>query len=584
MRVKNHFITLSKRRDDVCILLNNEHPLCGPIGTPIEAFLQFAREANLIHDESPFMGGILDGKLRELSYEIRRDGVLFPIHLSSSDGGRIYRRSLVLLMTTAVEELWPETKINVSYAVPDGGFFCKCVNRAPFSTDEITRLEMHMRQIVVDDSPIIRRIVPLSEAVELFQTRQDDDKVRLLASRVRNDLALYTLRGRHDYYYGYMLPRTGYLTLFRLIWVEGGFILQYPRKETPNQLGDITTYNKLSLVFQQSDEWLSRMKLEDIGRLNHLVMTDRLQELILVAEALHEQNVASIAAELCERHQHGDTRLAFIAGPSSSGKTTFAKRLAIQLLAHGLRPFTLELDNYFVDRHLTPLDEHGNYDFEALGALNLELFNRQLIQLMNGDEVPLPRFDFRTGKSEVGKTVRLQPDQIIIVEGIHGLNPDLVPHIPSEFIFRIYVSALTALNIDLHNRIPTTDIRLLRRIVRDARTRGYNATQTIERWPSVRRGEKRNIFAFQENADAMFNSALAYELTALRPLAEPLLLQVVPNTPAHIEANRLLSFLNWVRPLAHESQRMIPDTSILREFIGGSSLEDYHPGGLMDNV
>ncbi len=581
MQVQNQFITISKRRDNVCVLLNDTHPLVAPIGTRVEAFLQFSREAGLLDDASPIMGGIFDGKLRELSYEIVRDGTLWPVHLSSSDGGRIYRRSLVLLMTTAVEELWPETKISVSYAVPDGGFFCKCVNRAPFSADEIAQLDAHMRRIVADDSPIVRRIVPLNEAMQLFEARQDEDKVRLLATRTRNDLALYTLRGRDDYYYGYMLPRTGYLTVFRLIWVEDGFILQYPRKENPTQLGSITTYNKLSRVFHQSDEWLSRMNLEDIGRLNHLVMTDRLRELILVAEALHEQNVAAIATDLSEQSRHGNIRLAFIAGPSSSGKTTFAKRLAIQLLAHGLKPFTLELDNYFVDRHLTPLDEQGNYDFEALNALNLELFNRQLIQLMQGEEVQLPHFDFRTGKSEGGRWVRLQPDQIIIVEGIHGLNPDLVPQVPSEFIFRIYVSALTALNIDLHNRIPTTDIRLLRRIVRDARTRGYNATQTIERWPSVRRGEKRNIFAFQENADVMFNSALAYELTALRPLAEPLLLQVPPGTPPHIEANRLLSFLNWVRPLSQEAQEMIPDTSILREFIGGSSLEHYHPGELM---
>jgi uridine kinase len=328
-------------------------------------------------------------------------------------------------------------------------------------------------------------------------------------------------------------------------------------------------------VFHQADEWLLRTGVEDIGRLNRLVRNNRVHEITLVSEALHEQQIANIAHNICEAHLQRGVRIVLIAGPSSSGKTTFAKRLAIQLLAHGVRPFTIELDNYFVDRELTPRDENGDYDFEVLEAINRKLFNQQLLQLVHGEKVTLPRFDFKVGKSSDGKSVLLREKQIILIEGIHGLNPRLVPDIPSENIYRVYISALTPLNIDSHNRISTTDLRLLRRIVRDARTRGYNATDTINRWPSVRRGEKRNIFPYQDNADAIFNSALVYELAALKPLAEPLLLQVEPNTLTHIEANRLLSFLRWVQPFTSSQEDLIPDTSLLREFIGGSNVLDY---------
>jgi uridine kinase len=435
-----------------------------------------------------------------------------------------------------------------------------------------------MREIVSANDPITKRSVSLEEAAALFAARQEEDKVRLLEQRTRNSLTIYSLRHRQDYYYGYMLPATGYLQYFRLIAANGGFILQYPRKENVTELVPVTAYTQLSAVFNQADAWLQRMNVEDIGRLNQIVRENRVHELILVAEALHEQHVATIAREICRKHDENGVRLVLIAGPSSSGKTTFSKRLAIQLLAHGLRPFTLEMDNYFVDRELTPQDELGEYDFETLGAINLPLFNQHLLQLMGGQLVTLPKFDFVAGRSQPGRTVRLTEHQIIIVEGIHGLNPGLVPDIPPDLVYRIYVSALTQLNTDTHNRIPTTDVRLLRRIVRDARSRGYSATDTLNRWTSVRRGEKRNIFPYQENADVMFNSALVYELAALRPLAEPLLLQVEPATPPHIEANRLLSFLRWVHPLADKQTEMIPDTSLLREFIGGSTLHDYHPG------
>jgi uridine kinase len=313
------------------------------------------------------------------------------------------------------------------------------------------------------------------------------------------------------------------------------------------------------------------MGIRDVGSLNESIAGERVREVVLVSEALHEQRVARIAEGIAARQ--GRVRLVLLAGPSASGKTTLSKRLSIQLLANGLRPFALEMDNYFVDREKTPRDELGEYDFESLQALDVALFNEHLLRLLDGQTVTLPHYNFMTGRREVGQTVRLQSDHIIIIEGIHGLNPNLVPDIPPEITYRVYVSALTQLNIDKHNRVPTTDTRLIRRIVRDAAYRGYPARQTIDRWGSVRRGEKTWIFPYQEHADVMFNSALVYELSVLKPFAEPLLLQVKSGTSAHIEAKRLLAFLEWFEPLAPD---LVPDNSILREFVGNSILSDFH--------
>ncbi len=573
-------ITISEPRVAVRATFANGLVLEGAVGTTIEAFMDAARIQQPDKFPAPVMAAVFNAKLRELSLPVYKDGTLEPVLLNTADGSRIYRRSLVLLLTTAISELWQGAKVNVSYAIPDGGLFCILPDRAEFSDGELAHLEAHMRQIVAADDPITKQIVPLEQAIKLFEARGDDDKVRLLEQRTRAILTLYTLRERSDYYYGYMVPSTRYLQTFALVKSKGGFILQYPHSAHPTTLGPILPYPKIGAVFAQSEDWLKKLGVEDIGRLNHIVRNDRIQELILVAEALHERRIAEIAGEIGERHQSQGVRLVLIAGPSSSGKTTFSKRLAIQLLAYGLRPFTLELDNYFVDREQTPRDTEGNYDFEALAAINRAQFNDDLIKLIAGTEVTLPRYDFLHGKSVAGRTAQLAQNQIIIIEGIHGLNPELVTRVPPEQIYRIYVSALTGLNVDYHNRVSTTDLRLLRRITRDAATRGYSATDTILRWPSVRRGEKRNIFPYQENADEMFNSSLVYELAALRPLVEPLLLQVETGTPPHIEANRLLSFLRWVQPLTSAHEAMVPDTSLLREFIGGSILDAYHPADL----
>jgi len=539
-----------------------------PVGTPIEQYIRTA----LGSSEVPVIAALLDGRLRELTYPVSTDASVVPVYLSDSDGVRIYRRSLAFLMVAAVRELFPEAQIYVDHTMPFGGFFCQVRGREPFSLEELAHIEARMRELVAADIPIVREEVPLEEAVELFRARGEMEKVRLLAHRRKDYLTLYTLGSFRDYFHGYMVPSTGYLPCFALRPWPPGFVLQYPRRHRPTELLPVHDYPQLTAVFREYGEWLRLLGVESVSDLNDAIASGRIQELILVSEALHEQRIAHISEQIAH-HPHR-IRVVLIAGPSAAGKTTFSKRLSIQLLAHGIRPFPLELDNYFVERKYTPRDERGDYDFEALEALDLSLFNQHLLAMMHGEEVQLPHFDFKTGTRSSGKKVRLGSDHVIIVEGIHGLNPRLVSSIPRECTFRIYVSDLTQLNIDRHNRVPTTDTRLIRRIVRDATYRGYTAEETLNRWESVRRGEKRYIFPYQEHADVMFNSALVYELAVLKPLAEPLLLQVEPSSLRRVEAKRLLSFLQWFETCAPD---VVPDNSILREFIGGSILQDYVP-------
>lgn len=526
-------------------------------------------------DSKTVIASIVNRELRELAYPIRQDATVRPVLLSDSDGLRIYRRSLSLLLIVAAKELFPDRKINIDHSLPFGGYYCTVQQGEPFTRDDLKRIKARMKEIVAADELIIRRRVPLDEAIELFTENGDVDKLRLMENRAKDYLILYELRGVLDYFYGYMVPSAGYLTLFNLTDdAKDGFILHYPRRAQPNRLQPISSLPKLRSIFLETAHWLELLGVEDIGALGQAIRSGHARELILVAEALHEGHVADVADAIVERQP--EVRLVLIAGPSSSGKTTSGKRLAIQLMAHGLKPYPIGLDNYFVNREDTPLDKDGEYDYEHLETVDLEAFNRDLLGLMDGQEVRLPRYNFLTGQREPGDVVRLTPEHIIIVEGIHALNPELVRDLPSERVFRLYVSCLTQLNIDSHNRVPTTDVRLLRRIVRDAAYRGYTAQETLSRWKSVRDGERRWIFPYQENADMMFNTALVYELAALRPLAEPLLLQVEFGSPEHIEAKRLLSFLNWVEPLKQTS--LISANSLLREFIGEGVLHDYTPG------
>jgi uridine kinase len=540
----------------------------GPVGTPLEVFIRAA----LPEESLSIMAALVNGKLSELIQPVTQDADVVPISMADSDGTRIYRRSLSFLLVTAVHELYPEARIVIDYAMPLGGFFCQVEGREPFTAEEVALIERRMWAMVEEDAPISKERVAVTEAMALFGEKGYNDKIRLLKDRRKDDLKLYTLHGVKDYFYGYMVPSTGYLRTFRLRHHPPGFILQYPTHEHPTALPTYRDYPKLTATFREYGQWLKIMKVDSVASLNEAIETERIREVILVAEALHEERIANIAHQIADRQ--GQVRLVLIAGPSGSGKTTFSKRLSVQLMAHGIRPIPLGLDDYFVDREETPLDEHGQYDFETLDALDLQLLNEQLLALIAGQEVTLSRYNFKTGKREWGRTLSISDEHVILVEGIHGLNPALLPNVPPERVYRIYVSALTQLNIDHHNRVSTSDTRLLRRTVRDAAHRGYSAQETIKMWEKVRRGEWRNIFPFQENADAVFNSALVYELAVLKPFAEPLLRQVEPGTMEYVEVKRLLAFLDWFLPCGPD---LIPDNSILREFIGGSILGDFMP-------
>jgi uridine kinase len=563
-------ILFTTKRMTVQITLPDGRTLEGPVGTTVEAFLQAAG----IRVDPPVVAALVGKELCELSHPMTSDAPVVPLDTGTGDGAWIYRRSLVFLLVVAVRELFPDADVEVDHAVSDGGFYCTAYHRAPFSAEDMQRIETRMREIAHADEPILRREVPLEEAVHIFEREGYQDKIRLLKAREKDYLTLYSLRGIEDYFHGYMVPSTGYLKKFRLHRTGIGFILRFPRRHLPQEILPNNEYPKLFATFQEYGRWQERLGLEDVGMLNEAIEQGRGREVILVSEALHDQKTADIARRIADAQER--IRLVLIAGPTSSGKTTFSRRLSIQLLSQGLRPYPLEMDNYFVDRDKTPLDESGEPDFEALEALDRDLLNDNLEHLLRGEEVTLPRFDFQSGKRTVGEKVRLPPKAVIIMEGIHGLNPALLPRFRSGEAYRIYVSALTQLNLDRHNRISTTDTRLIRRIVRDASQRGHSPAFTISLWEKVRRGERKNIFVFQENSDSIFNSALIYELSALRSIAEPLLRQVSPEQPEHIEAKRLLAFLAWFRPLSTE---YIPDDSILREFIGGSILEQFRVWG-----
>jgi len=548
-----------------------------PVGATVGAVIQAARKDErrqepagqpVSAEPAPDVAALVAGRLRELGTELTSDADVRPVTAADTDGARIYRRSLTFLLITAGAEMFPEAAISIEHsATTVGGYYCEVRGRPPFSQDDLRQIEARMREIVAEDTPIERAEIPLAEAVEIFRLRGEEDKVRLLAHREKPQLAMYRLRSRRDYFQGYMVASAGCLRHFALHAFPPGFMLQFPHQNRPTEVGPITPYPKLFTVFEEAGHLLDRLGIRGAGALNDAIAGGRLPEISLVAEALHEARIAQIASDIALNRQR--VVLVFVAGPSASGKTTFAKRLAVQLLANGRRPLAIELDDYFVERERTPRDASGQPDYEGLGAVDVGLFNEQLLALMDGKAVQLPRYAFVTGRREIGPTVEIGPHHIVIVEGIHGLNPALVPAVPPEWIYRVYVSALTELNLDRHNRVSTTDCRLVRRVVRDAATRGYGAMETLRRWDAVTRGEKQHIFPFQEHSDAIFNSALVHELAVLRPLAEPLLLQVRPDEPEHVEANRLLSFLQWFRPAAPDP---VPDNSILREFIGGSVL------------
>jgi uridine kinase len=567
MTDQSNFRFVDKLSDEIEITLSDGRIISGKRGSTLEEFLSLLSN----WDGSQIVGAVVDGLLKELSTKLERSCTIQPINMTTADGSKIYRRSLTFLLETAFDDLFPDYFLAIDHSVPSGGYFCKIIGRNPLRKDEIKKLESRMIDLVKADLPITKEKVSLEEARDYFIKKGYKDKVRLLKYRKKPYLVLYQLEKHKDYHHGYMVPSTRYLNLFKLLPRGEGFILQYPRRGSPNKLYPMPHYSKLIGIFNQYGSWLENLDIDSVGALNDSIQNKTIREVILVSEALHEQKISQIAERIAGKN--GQIKVVLISGPTSSGKTTFSKRLAIQLITYGIAPFALEMDDYFVDREKTPKDENGNFDFESFKALDADLMESHVRDLMKGREVSLPKFNFKTGLREKGNTVRLKDNQVILIEGIHGLNPELLPLISKKNTFRIYTSCLTQLNLDFYNRISTTDTRMLRRIVRDAQTRGYSPQRTIDMWESVRKGERENIFPYQENADAIFNSALVYELAALKPYAEPLLRQIPFGNFEYLEAKRLLAFLDWFLPIDND---FIPDNSILREFIGNSFLTDFH--------
>ncbi len=564
-------ITPASFRNDVQVRFPDGRAFNGPLGTTVEAFIKMAKPQTNGH----IVAALVNDKLRELSLQLRQDAHIVPVATDVSDGTRIYRRSLSFLMIAAAAEIFPQRTFVIHHSMPFGGYYCESEN-GRLSDAELDQLRTRMQELVQANLPISRLQVPLNEALTLFRESNDSEKAELFAKRRKDYLTLYKLNGVHDYFHGFMVPSTGYLNLFDLRQYSNGFILQFPRRHQPHALQPFEDEARLARVFQEYSQWLNIIGVSRVAALNDAIKNGRMREVILVAEAFHQQQLSQIASEIAQRRPA--LKIVLTSGPTSAGKTTFSKRLAIQLMAKGIFPVTVGMDNYFVNRSNTPRDEHGNYDFEALEAVDLPLFRDHMQKLLNGETITQPVYNFFTGERESGDTLQIGPEHVIIIEGIHGLNPKLVEGIPSDALYRIFISAFTQLNLDKHNRVPTTDTRLLRRIVRDAAHRGYSAADTIGRWNSVRRGEKRHIYPYQNNADIFFNSALVYELSVLKKLAQPLLLQVEPGTPERPEANRLMAFLQWFDPMPDEGIAVIASDSILREFIGESILEDYVPG------
>lgn len=520
----------------------------------------------------PVVSAKVNNRSEGLNFRLYNNKDIEFLDLRQSSGMRTYVRSLCFVLYKAVKELYPQGTLRVEHPVSKG-YFCNLFIGRPLTLEDATAIKQRMKELIAANLPIQRVECHTTEAIEIFKSQGLNDKVKLLETS-DSLYTYYNIMGDTvDFYYGNLLPSTGFIQLWDIVKYYDGLLLRVPNKEQPDRLEEVVKQEKMLDVFKEHLHWNQIMGLNNVGDFNLLSQQGHATDLINVNEALQERKIARIAEEIASRSgaDGQGVKLVLISGPSSSGKTTFSKRLSVQLMTCGLRPYPISLDNYFVNREDTPLDANGNYDYESLYALDLQLFNQQLQALLQGEEVELPVFNFTTGRKEYrGERLRIDKHTILILEGIHALNPELTPEIPDKRKFKVYVSALTTISLDNHNWIPTTDNRLLRRIIRDYKYRNYSAQQTINRWPSVRAGEDKWIFPYQENADVMFNSAMLYELAVLRSHAEPILSSVPRNCPEYAEAYRLLKFIRYFTPI---QDKEIPPTSLLREFLGGSSFK-----------
>lgn len=542
---------------------NHNEVVKAPMGSTLEEIYQLS---GLKMEYGPYSARV-NNKIEGMHYRVFNHKDVEFLDITSSSGNRCYTRSLFFVLCKAAHDLYPNCKVWIDIPVSNGYYVYLDIER-PVTLDDAGAIRRRMQEIIDEALPIHRHETTTEEAIQMFKELNQWSKVKLLDSTGRLYTTYYDIDGYKDYYYGALLTNTSQLYLFGLEKYYDGLLLRLPSPKHPDELGEMTHQDKMFGIFKEHHQWQDILGLRTIGDLNQIVKQNHFSELIMISEALQEKKIARIADEIKRR---SNLRLVLIAGPSSSGKTTTCKRLSVQLAVNGIKPIGISLDDYFLDRDKTPRDEKGDYDFENLHALNLPLLNEQLTALFRGDEVELPRYDFPTGTSQKsGRKLRLNENEILVVEGIHALNPELTSQIPEEQIFRIYASALTTILLDNHNYIPTTDNRLLRRIIRDHKYRAVTAQETIRRWPSVRAGENKWIFPFQENADAMFNTAMLFELAVIKSQAEPLLEQVPENCPEHAEAYRLLKFLHYIKPIP---ETQIPPTSLIREFLGGSSFK-----------
>lgn len=548
----------------ICENLGNELDI--PMGTSL---LEISRR--LTSGPHPFLAAFVNNRVKELNYKIYTPVTIRFIDITSFAGIRVYQRTSWFILQKAVRDLYPGQTLHIRHSMGQSGFYCEIEGIDPLTREAAAALEERMRAIVAADLPIIRTKVLTEEVRARYAEQGFDDKIALLDTRPRLYSELYTLGDLPGYFYGSLAPSTGYITRFGIEPYYRGFYLALPLRTSPEELHKHVSQEKMFGIFREYQSWVALMGVPTIGAVNARALAGDAGGMIKIAEAFHERKFAEVADAIQEAHRTRGVRMVLISGPSSSGKTTSAKRLGLQLGVLGLRPVMISLDDYFVEREKTPRDENGQYDYEALEAIDLELFNDHLHRLLQGQSVDIPRYDFITGRRTQHDTpLTLDEQSILIIEGIHGLNPRLTPSVPDAVKFKIYISCFTSVAMDNLSRIATTDNRLLRRLTRDYRQRGADALQTLSRWASVRRGEERHIFPYQENADVMFNSSLFYEISVLRPFAEKILREVPDTVPEYDEARRMLKFLDNFIPIPPDE---IPPTSILREFIGGSSFK-----------